>query len=248
VLYVFDGDPEPGSWVPIISAGTIQDTRANRTNYPPANYDNFLYRETDAGSSLWYISDGVAWTYAFGRYKRTQAQIAAFTAGLGVNDTGLLLEITNYDHVLEWGGAALSWGYGNPAPSGMYCLFETAPTTQGWQICDGSTVDRLNADGTVTSVTVPDLSTPAYLKGGTAAAAVAAASGTAANTTATNQATVVAPHTVVERLDDAGAGVWVFDNQADADHASHNHTQDAHNHAPGTLELLNKQAILYYRR
>jgi hypothetical protein len=108
-------------------------------------------------------------------------------------------------------------------------------------------VGRLNADGTTTNVTVPDVTTARYLKAALTSAAVAAASGTSANTVATNQATVVAAHAVVDDLA-AGAGNAVFATPGDAAHASHNHTQDAHNHGAGTIEPPNKQAILYYRR
>jgi hypothetical protein len=118
-------------------------------------------------------------------------------------------------------------------------------------LCDGSTVDRLNSNGTTTSVTLDDLTTSAYLKGGATSAAVAAASGAVASTTATNQAATATnqpttatnnanttgislpDHSTIESLA-SGAGDRIFPDAAAAAHSvtdpGHNHTQNAHNH------------------
>lgn len=222
----------------------IQTPWANRGAFAAGNYpEGSLLVITD--HPLIFVSRLALWKYKAGHFRSNLAGKPSLTAA----DDELLYEVTDYDHILRWSGTAWGWGAGNPSPSGIYGLFETAPTTSGWQICDGSTIARLNADATTTNVTVPNVSTPRYLKGGTSAAAVAAAAGTVANTTATNQAATVDAHAVKEVDTIAGGtGDFVFDNSGDAAHASHNHTQDAHNHGPGTLELAQKQGILYYRR
>lgn len=235
---------------------------------------NKMFIASDRGYVAW-VSDGANWRYVSGIETNTLANLRA---GLGSPDQGYLFWVSDYSHLLQWTGSAWQWAPGDVG-SGFYQLFEAAPAGYGataWQVCDGSTVARLNADGTTTNVTLDNLGTAAYLKGGTSSAAVAAAGGTAANATATNQATtatnqntvavnqasVVTAHSVIERLDAAGAGVFVFDAAADANHASHNHdqdahnhtqnshnhTQNAHNHGPGTLELRRKLCRLYFRR
>ncbi len=230
-------------------ARVIFSAWADRGNHVPQRDGSWLVI-TD--HPVYFVAKDRAWKYAGGHFRDTLSALPS----LSTADAGLLVEVTDYDHVLRWSGSAFEWGTGNPSPSGIYGLFETAPTTAGWQICDGSTVARLNADGTTTNVAVPDVTTARYLKGGLTAAAVAAASGNTANTTATNNSATtgvtVDAHPVIERLDDAGAGIWVLDAQADAQHTvndpGHNHTQNAHNHGPGSLELASKQGILYYRR
>lgn len=235
----------------------IRDTRANRANYPAASYVNVFYVETDTTSDLVYQSDGTNWIYVAGIYRDVLANILT---GLTASDDGLLYEVTDYDHVLQRIGNAWTWGPGEIG-NGYVQSFGRAPNSVGansWQVCDGSTVAVLNADGTTTNVTVPNYSTAAYLKLISAAATIGptAASGTTANTTPTNNAAAtgitVDAHAVVEKLDVAGVGIFVFDASADAAHVvndpTHNHTQNAHNHAPGTLELRNTELLAYYRR
>lgn len=230
VLVAPGSDPEKltrQAWSTFIP---IYDTRANRANYPAAQFDGSLYLESDTGSTLVYKSVAGIWFYADGVFKST---LAGILTGLGTADAGLKTFITDYSHQLEWGGAVWGpkWGPENPMTSGMYCMFESAPAgdgTNAWQVCDGTTVARLNPDGTTTNVATPNLATPGYLKGGTAAAAVAAASGTTAGTSlnpTTDNFTQVTP-TV--------AAVTGFD--------------DPHSHGPGSIELRNKQVALYYRR
>ena len=169
------------------------------------------------------VSGANAWVYVLGTARTT---FAAITTGLGTNDAGFLNFITDYSHTLRWDGSAWTWAPGDDG-SGYYRLCESAPAGFGasaWQTCDGSTVARLNADGTTTNVTVPDVTTAAYLKGGLAAAAIAAASGASGAPSATT--------TVDNNLDISTVNVG----------------SDTHTHGAGTLELRNKQVGLYFRR
>lgn len=264
------------SLLPDLGVGAfLQDTHANRLAlYNPNNYPlGTVFVETDRTTAYITrtVSGAIAWVYFSGIYQNTLANIPT---DLGTNDSGFGFYATDYSHLLSWGGAAWgpNWGLGDDG-SDYYRMFESAPAGYGasaWQICDGTAVDRLNPDATVTNVTTPNVGTAAYLKGGTSSAAVAAAGGTTANTTATNQATTatnqaaatgitVDAHPVIQITDVIGTDDWAFDAEADAAHTvndpthnhtqdSHNHTQDAHSHGPGSLELRNKQARLYYRR
>jgi hypothetical protein len=144
------------------------DTRANRiANYPAANYPpGTPFVETDSTLIYWVqvVSGSNAWVYLSGTYQRTQAQLAALEATLGTNDSGLLCDVTDYAHVLVWGGSAFGWGPGESG-SGYLQPFAVAPTGSGWQACDGSAgVNYMKADGTLGAVNVPNTnSTAAYI-------------------------------------------------------------------------------------
>jgi hypothetical protein len=244
----------------------IPDTRANRANYPAAAYPSALYAESDTGSTLVYRSTGATWVYFSGSYESTLANILT---GLGTDDTGLLQWVTDYSHMLAWGGAAWgpSWGKGDPM-SPEYGLFENAPSGFGanaWQVCDGSTVAILSPDGTTSNATVPNVTTARYLKVSTTAAAVAAASGhttsdsggipagTVSQPTFTGDAVAAASTAASPDLvaaDGTAAGVSPV-TTATGTVSQPTFTGSAlagHNHGPNDLELTNKQARLYRRR
>lgn len=264
--------PNARSWSEIQCG---QDTFANRTLYPAAAQpEGSFFRATDK-LVIWQkriVSGTAAWVYVAGIWRDTLANIP--TASLGTNDAGLLFEATDYSHLLRWSGSAWTWGPGELG-AGRIEFFLAAPSGLGaaaWQLCDGSTVARLNADGTTTNVAVPDYSTPAYLKAATTATAgPTAASGTTADTTATNQSNTTGitvsdhashTHDIASSLatpdlfaaDTSGAGVSgrTGGPSATLSHTvndpGHNHTQDAHHHAPGTLELRRTELLAYYRR
>ena len=103
----------------------------------------------------------------------TQATLPNLTTA----DAGALIHVTDYNHVLQWTGSGWEWGPGD-AGGGFIQGFLTAPVSTGWKICDGSTANMLNGDGTVTAVKLPDYTTAAYLKlGKTLLAGPNAASG-----------------------------------------------------------------------
>lgn len=96
-----------------------------------------------------------------------QADLSALADTLKAGDEGLLVEVTDYAHILRWTGSAWEWGPGETG-GGYVQAFAVDPTGAGWQLCDGSTVDYLKSDGTTDSYTAPDLvssaADAAYLK------------------------------------------------------------------------------------
>ena len=234
----------------------IQDTFANRQAaacYPEGSFFRSISGASQGIVWMAYTVSGTRqWLYVSGVWRDTLASIP--TASLGTSDALLVFEVTDYDHILQWTGSAWTWGPGEVG-SGFYQLFETTPSSIGalsWQICDGSTVARLNADGTTTNVTVPDVTTAAYLKAGITAAAVAAAGGVTASVSGGT------PSGTVSAIAATATAPLVSLNAAGQDTADNLHTHPAptftgdalagHTHGPSTLELRNKQAILYYRR
>lgn len=82
-----------------------------------------------------------------------QSAIAAIQ--LGVEDTGLLIHVTDYNHVLQWQGKNWDWGPGEMG-SGFYSPFAFLPNRPGWQLCDGTLgVKYLKSDGTLGMIDVP---------------------------------------------------------------------------------------------
>lgn len=151
---------------------TAYGTHAQRVGRPlPA--DASIFTETDRNGLVYQIQ-GRVWVYVSGTYQRTQTQLAALAATLGSNDTGLLVDVTDFAHVLRWTGTA--WTYADPSdPAGRIegFLVDPSPTT-GWALCDGTAgVPYLMSDGTLGMETLPDLiSAPgnaAYFKFGSPA-------------------------------------------------------------------------------
>lgn len=152
------------------NGGSIYGTAAQRTTQTTRGYinprnvaDGTLYRETDTG--LTYELQVGVWLYSAGIYQRTQSQLATLSGALGANDAGLLVEVTDYAHVLRWAGAAWEWGPGEEG-GGYFRPFAVAPTGAGWHACDGSAgIKYLKADGTTGTVTLPNTAaTAAYLQ------------------------------------------------------------------------------------
>lgn len=96
----------------------------------------------------------------------TQANLSTLAATLTPANTGLLVWVTDYNHVLEWNGTGWQWGPGDQG-SGLFAPFAVAPTATGWHACDGSSVSYLKGDGTTGTVTLPNtVSSAAYIKAG----------------------------------------------------------------------------------
>lgn len=162
------------------NGGTIFGTSAQRTDYLTRGYvdpgdlaDGTLYVETDTELTYQWRMDtdrftkpNGAWVYLHGIYARAQSELAALALTLGSGDGGLLVEVTDYAHVLRWDGAAWEWGPGEDG-GGYVQAFAVDPTGSGWQLCDGTTVAYLKSDGTTANYATPDLigaGAAAYLK------------------------------------------------------------------------------------
>lgn len=138
--------------------GIVQTgTRAERIAFDVANLPiRALWVEEDTGLVYRWDTSGasIAWLYLTGIYARTQAQIATLQATLGPDDAGLLLNVTDYGHVLQWSASAWKWGPGEQG-SGMQIAFTVAPAGSGWQLCNGSSgVNYLKSTGALGTTTV----------------------------------------------------------------------------------------------
>jgi hypothetical protein len=110
-----------------------------------------LFYESDR--KLYYISSGKSWLYFNGIYAVEQTGIPT---GLSVSDAGMLVEVTDYAHLLMWDGAQFTWGDSDPI-NDYYIQFVSGPNpATGWHQCDGSTILKLNPDGTLSLVTIPN--------------------------------------------------------------------------------------------
>lgn len=210
------------------------------------------FYETDRGL-LYVIDDSTGvklWKYIAGVM---YALFANRPVDLGAGDVGALYIPSEHLHWCMWRGTA--WQILDDDGG----TFKESARALGpeYQVCDGTATTYLaisGADLQQVAITTPDEVTApsgvyhnsiAVYTGVTNAAVAPGLSGQTADTTATNQAAAtgvtVDPHTVVEITDVAGADDWAFDTQADADHTvndpTHNHTQNAHHHAIGTLAV-----------
>lgn len=134
----------------------IASSHASRSGIPANQYaDGSIFRETDR--NLFYIAIAGNWVYLSGTYQVTQSNVESATRGLGANDTGLLLYVADYAHLLVWNGNSWTWAPGENG-SGYIVAFVSAPSpADGWALCDGSNVIQMLSDGTLNPnfVTVP---------------------------------------------------------------------------------------------
>lgn len=113
---------------------------------------------SDANLLYQYSTATTTWAYVSGIVSRQQANLATLAAFLGPADTGLLVDVTDYAHVLRWTGTG--WAYADPTdPAGRVEMFLVDPNPSiGWQLCDGTAnVKYLKSDGTTATYNMPDL-------------------------------------------------------------------------------------------
>lgn len=190
---------------------------------------------------------------------------------LGPGDVGFVGLVTDYNHLVVWDGAA--W-QPYDAGSGYFAMLPVAPTTVGWQLCDGTATHYLGYGGTLTAVafTTPDLmSTPAYLK------AAASYSGTVNAKVSPSSTGTGTTGTDVTGTGTTGSSTDTFTTQQGAQSlimgaganltavAAHTHTgtTDGHTHSVpglsipglsvpalsiGTIEMANLGCLPYFRR
>lgn len=149
-----------------ISGETVYDTSANMVNYAPSAFSpGTFYFQNDRG--ILYVDNGTAWQYFTGTYPRLQSELAALAATLGTGDTGLLVNVTDYNHMLQWTGSAWQAGPGEQMGNFFQDFATGGPANPiGWHVCDGSSVSHLKADGSLSTPEIlPDTqSFPAYRK------------------------------------------------------------------------------------
>ena len=144
------------------------DTHAKRLLITPVINiaKSTLWLETDR--KVAYLAGAVVWTYALGVMRATRANQPT---DLGTNDTGLLLFVSDFGHLMRWTGTAWEFAEGDVG-NGFFRDFAVNPPESGWQLCDGTVTTYLTLSGatlTTTSFTTPNLTgTAAYRKSATA--------------------------------------------------------------------------------
>lgn len=200
----------------------IEDTHANRANYSPLAYPNALYWETDR--TVFYLAVGSHWNYVDGTMICTQA---ALPNDLGAHDVGFIAHVTVYGHDLRWGGSNWDWeNYSDQSGQGPV-MFEVDPAS-GWHLYDGSAVTYLKSDGTLGTVTLPDLAgTAAYLKAGSPPSGPNAAVAPTASPSTTGSGTANIG------VDNGGGTTFATGTAGSATAAAHthNHTDSGHTHS-----------------
>jgi hypothetical protein len=90
----------------------------------------------------------------------TQATFPTLTSGTAA----LFIYVSDFAHWIYWDGTTPTFADGG---SDYYIVAPSAPSTIGWHAVDGSTINYLNADGTLSAKTLVNAAgTPAYLKVG----------------------------------------------------------------------------------
>jgi hypothetical protein len=131
----------------------VRGTHASRKNIFASSYvDGSVFSESDTG--LLYMSISGKWTWFAGIQQGT---LASLPTDLTTSDSGLLYFVTDYAHVLQWNGAGWQWAPGELGSDFIVAFVSGPNPAAGWQVCDGSVnVAKLNPDGTLTAVTVPN--------------------------------------------------------------------------------------------
>lgn len=111
-----------------------------------------LFFETDR--QVWYIATATSWQFAFGAFSIPQTGIPS---DLTSTDVGFLVNVTDYNHLLVWTAAGFNFAPSDSG-SGYTVPFTGVPTNPvGWHAADGSTVNQLNQDGSISAVTIPNV-------------------------------------------------------------------------------------------
>lgn len=87
-----------------------------------------------------------------------QADLAVYLAKLIKTKTQSGVQVwvpAPYQHLLRFTGTAWSFAPGDNG-SGYTQAFLTAPTADGWQLCNGGTFSYLKADGTIANQVLPN--------------------------------------------------------------------------------------------
>lgn len=242
----------------------IEDTHANRENtnrnltpfYGQGEFGRYLFYETDTGLvylSIFNSSAGAwQWQYLTGTFSVLQANLSTFASSLGTADTGTLVYVSDYGHILQWTGSAWQRGPGDNEHSDSFHFFASAPTDPGWHICDGSTQNYLQYTGTLGSRTLP--SAGAYPKAGNSYAPTPVTPTVPTISGVTGNSTI---GITIQNDSDGGVAAGTGSSLAALNPHTHPYTDPGHHHTltaanspialPGD-PIANFQLILYYRQ
>lgn len=125
------------------------------TRGAPVEHESEMFIANDLQNVMW-ISDGTAWHYLQGIFRGTLSPDLK-PAVLGASDTGFPFFATDFNRSYTWSGSA--WDDSPDSPSRAQLVhFDNPPIpAAGWQLCNGSSVNRSTNTGGVTGVTIPDL-------------------------------------------------------------------------------------------
>lgn len=162
IEYQYRNIPGGGQdWVRSVSVGAaLNSDLANfRTDFPAANYPPGTSCRLAEGVT--FIVQDVGGTHHWFYYSGYQADLLVNipTASLTVDDAGYTFSATDYIQQYQWAGT--QFHFQTNSGSGYLQLFPpTSPPTYGlWGLCDGSTYDISQDDGTTapfTTTTIPD--------------------------------------------------------------------------------------------
>ena len=154
----------------------ITDTHANRITASAYSAGSFYY-ETDRNALYICQLSGSTqtWQWCAGTMRGTLSPDLK-PGDLGAADAGFRFYATDYFHLYRWTGAA--WEFGEADGGSQFIVVGatgTAPTGGLWQVCDGTAVNCAQANGTLASVTTPNLAGDVFIRGAAAQSAQVAA-------------------------------------------------------------------------
>lgn len=140
-------------------APTIPNSDIEITNQQPSIADSFVIKAITTFARPWYrfFNDIKNFLTALRNAPQQvqQADLSKFTAKLGREQVGVQVWVPSpYNHLLRWDGTEWQFAPGDGG-SGFTSAFFSAPTADGWQLCDGSTVTLLRGDGSVADQALP---------------------------------------------------------------------------------------------
>lgn len=86
-----------------------------------------------------------------------QVDLLTFGAKMAIKgmQPGVQVWVPVFNHVIRWSGTAWTFAPGDGG-SGYTQAFLTAPTADGWALCNAATVSYLKADGTIGNQVLPN--------------------------------------------------------------------------------------------
>lgn len=186
--------------------------------------------------------------------------LAEQPTNLTPEEDGLLYFVTDYGHLCRYDGPAGVWRFGPGDPgAGYFQDFAITPQANGWALCDGSATNYLVVGAsalTTASITLPNLTTGTYRRGGAYTGSVLAATAPGMSGSLTTSSNGAHTHTVSGSTANEAAHTHAFTTPDASDNnnatftvggasvaslASHVHNNgttnagSAHAHGAGTL-------------
>lgn len=135
---------------------------ADTTDYTPDKYQRFFYYQTDTRQLYLSMLVSDVWTWVIvggGTIILTVASPAALPSTLTPADAGTIAFEETYFHTYQWDGTAWRFAPGDPGAGYIVATVSGPPLGGLWQLCDGTSVNVSQGDGTVVSTATPNLMT-----------------------------------------------------------------------------------------